>query len=50
VAGQCFTVADTTALVTMDFAAKAINISVPDAHRSLKRWYNAISSRSSMAV
>ena len=50
VAGRCFSVADITALVTVDFAAKAINFSVPDEHRSLKRWYDAISSRSSMAA
>jgi hypothetical protein len=28
---------DVTALVTVDFAATAINFSVPDEHRSLKR-------------
>jgi glutathione S-transferase len=50
VAGQRFSVADITALVTVDFAAKAINFSVPAEHRSLKRWYDAISSRSSMAA
>jgi glutathione S-transferase len=50
VAGQRFSVADITTLVTVDFAAKAINFSVPDQHRSLKRWYEAISSRSSMAA
>jgi glutathione S-transferase len=50
VAGQHFSVADITALVTVDFAAKAINHPVPDEHRSLKRWYDAISSRPSMAA
>jgi glutathione S-transferase len=50
VAGQRFSVADITALVTVDFAAKAINYPVPDEHRSLKRWYDAISSRPSMAA
>jgi len=50
VAGQRFSVADITALVTVDFAAKAINVSVPQQHRSLQRWYDAISSRSSMAA
>jgi glutathione S-transferase len=49
VAGQRFSVADITAL-TVDFAAKAINFTDPDEHRSLKRWYDAISSRSSMAA
>jgi glutathione S-transferase len=50
VAGQRFSVADITALVTVDFAATAINVSVLDEHRSLKRWYDAVSSRSSMAA
>jgi glutathione S-transferase len=50
VAGQRFSVADITALVTVDFAAKAINFPVSDEHRSLKRWYDAISSRPSMAA
>jgi glutathione S-transferase len=50
VAGQRFSVADITALVTVDFAAKAIKFPVPSEHRSLKRWYDVISSRSSMAA
>jgi glutathione S-transferase len=50
VAGQRFSVADITALVTVDFAAKAINFPVPDEHRSLTRWYDAVSSRSSTAA
>ena len=50
VAGQRFSVADITALVTVDFAAKAINFPVPDEHRSLKRWYDVVSSRPSMAA
>jgi glutathione S-transferase len=50
VAGQRFSVADITGLVTVDFAARAINFSVPDEQRSLKRWYDAVSSRFSMAA
>jgi glutathione S-transferase len=50
VAGQRFSAADITALVTVDFAAKAINFAVPDQHRSLQRWYDAISSRPGMAA
>jgi glutathione S-transferase len=50
VAGQRFSAADITTLVTLDFAAKAINLPVPDEHRSLKRWYDTVSSRSSMAA
>jgi glutathione S-transferase len=49
-AGQRFSVADITALVAVDFAARAINVAVPDQHRSLKRWYEAVSSRSSMTA
>lgn len=50
VAGQRFSVADITALVAVDFAAKAINFAVPDQQRSLRRWYEVVSSRSSMAA
>ena len=50
VVGQRFSVADITTLVTLDFAAKAIDFPVPDEHRSLKRWYAAVSSRPSMAA
>jgi glutathione S-transferase len=50
VAGDRFSVADITALVTVDFAARAINFSVPEEHRSLKRWYGTISSRASAAA
>ena len=50
VAGRRFSAADITALVAVDFAAKAINCVVPDQHRSLKRWYDTVSSRASMAA
>jgi glutathione S-transferase len=50
VAGERFSVADITTLVTVDFAVKAINFPVPDKHRSLKRWYDVISSRPSAAA
>jgi glutathione S-transferase len=50
VAGDRFSVADITTLVTVDFAAKAINVSVPEEHRSLKRWYDVTSNRSSVAA
>jgi glutathione S-transferase len=50
VAGERFSVADIVTLVTVDFATKAINFPVPDEHRSLKLWYDAVSSRPSMAA
>ncbi len=50
VAGDRFSVADITARVTVDFAAKAIDFSLSEEHRSLKRWQDRISSRPSMAA
>jgi glutathione S-transferase len=50
VAGDRFSVADITALVTVDFAAKAIDLSIPEQYGSLKRWYDRISRRHSMAA
>jgi glutathione S-transferase len=47
VAGECYSIADITALVTVDFAAKAINLAVPEEHASLKRWYDQVSKRPS---
>ena len=47
VAGDQFSVADITALVTVDFAAKAFAISTPKEHRALTRWYEAVSARPS---
>jgi glutathione S-transferase len=47
VAGEHFSVADITALVTIDFAAKAIDLQVPADLQSLRRWYDAVSSRPS---
>lgn len=44
VAGEQFSAADITALVTIDFA-KALDISVPEGHRALTRWHEAVSAR-----
>jgi glutathione S-transferase len=46
VAGDQFSAADITALVTIDFA-KALEITVPERHRALTRWYEAVSVRPS---
>ena len=40
-------IADITAMVTIDFAAKAINFAVPEEHAALKRWYDQVSRRPS---
>jgi glutathione S-transferase len=49
VAGAQFSAADITALVTIDFA-KALDISVPQEHRALARWKDAVSARPSMSA
>ena len=50
VAGDQFSAADITALVTIDFAAKALGISAPEKHRALTRWYEGISVRPSVTA
>ena len=47
VAGERYSIADITAMVTVDFAAKAINFAVPEEHAALKRWYDQVSRRPS---
>jgi glutathione S-transferase len=49
-AGDAFSVADITAVVTIDFATKAAGLPIADEHAVLKRWYNAVSTRASMAA
>jgi glutathione S-transferase len=49
VAGEQFSAADITALVTIDFA-KTLDISVPKGHRALTRWYAAVSARPSASA
>jgi glutathione S-transferase len=50
VAGEAFSVADITALVTLDFAAKALAMPVPDEHLATRRWYDALAARPSFAA
>jgi glutathione S-transferase len=47
VAGDQYSAADITALVTVDFAAKALDLSVPPQQGTLKRWYQIVSGRPS---
>jgi len=49
VAGERYSAADITALVTVDFA-KALELSVPGDHTALKRWYETVSNRPSAAA
>ena len=50
VAGDAFTIADITALCTVDFAAGAARVSIPDDCENLKRWHAAVSARPSAAA
>src|ERR1700680_1395244 len=50
VAGDDFSVADITAVVTVDFATKAAGLPIADEHAALKRWYDRVSARASMAA
>jgi glutathione S-transferase len=50
IAGEHYSVADITALVTIDFAAKAINLVVPENLAALKQWYDKVSRRPSAAA
>lgn len=47
VAGDKFTVADITTLVTIDFATNAISMPIPDGAAATKDWYQKVSSRPS---
>lgn len=47
VAGEKYSVADITALVTVDFAAKAIDFPVLEELTALKRWYGEVAARAS---
>jgi len=49
-AGDEFSVADITGLVTVDFATKAAGLPVGDEHAALQRWYDSVSARASMAA
>ena len=50
VAGEQFSVADITLLVTVDFAAKAIGLAILDEQLALQRWYERVSQRPSTAA
>jgi glutathione S-transferase len=49
-AGDTFTVADITAVVTVDFATKAADLPIANEHTALKRWHDLVSARASMGA
>ena len=50
VAGDDFSVADITAVVTVDFATKGAGLPMGDEYAALKRWYDSVSTRASMGA
>jgi len=46
-AGNHFSAADITALITVDFATKRMSFAAPSEHRALNNWYEKVSSRPS---
>ena len=50
VAGDRFSAADITTLVTVDFAAQAFAMPIPDLSVALQRWHKAVSARPSAAA
>jgi glutathione S-transferase len=49
-AGDEFSVADITAVVTIDFSTRAAGLPVPEEHTALRGWYETVSGRPSMAA
>jgi glutathione S-transferase len=49
-AGNRFSVADITAIVTVDFAAKALSLPIPEGDVESQRWYALVAARPSMAA
>jgi glutathione S-transferase len=50
VAGDRYSAADITMLVTVDFATRAFQMPIPDGSVALKRWYGVTSTRPSAAA
>ncbi len=50
VAGDTFSIADITALCTIDFAAGAARCPIPDECANVKRWHAAVSARPSASA
>jgi glutathione S-transferase len=50
VAGDRFSAADITTLVTIDFATRAFEMPIPDGSVALQRWYGVTSTRPSAAA
>lgn len=50
VAGDDFSAADITALVTIDFATNALQLGIPGASTAIRQWYDAVAARPSISA
>jgi glutathione S-transferase len=50
VANEQFTAADITAMVTIDFATKALELPIPAENEATHLWYGAVAARPSIAA
>ncbi|WP_031359442.1 glutathione S-transferase [Caballeronia sordidicola] len=50
VAGNEFSAADITTLVTVDFATNALKMPIPAEHTAFRRWYDEVSARPSASA
>jgi glutathione S-transferase len=50
VAGEAFSVADITAMVTIDFSTRAFSMPIPQQHVASRRWHERVAARPSMSA
>jgi glutathione S-transferase len=50
IAGENFSAADITTLVTVDFATRALDMPIPGESAALRRWYDAVAARPGAAA
>jgi glutathione S-transferase len=50
VAGERYSVADITTLVTIDFASKALGLTLPESHAHSQRWYRTVAARATSSA
>jgi glutathione S-transferase len=49
-AGEQFSIADITAMTTIDFAKRALNLDFDKKHKAIKRWYDIVEARPSSSM
>lgn len=49
-AGEQYSIADITAMTTIDFAKRALNLDFDKKHKAIKRWYDLVEARPSSSM